>query len=126
MWLLFPTPPSLQLYAEAEATAQQRLADAEQAVEAARREAATADERATAAEVAKIQLSMRLAELDSREPGAGKSSGGGVEDGEERFAAAVQAKRVATAEEQAAALQKELEAANEQLRKYEWQVQPKP
>ena len=94
---------------------------------AARREAATADERATAAEVAKIQLSMRLAELDSREPGAGPGSGGGgSEDGEERFAAAVQAKRVATAEEHAAALQKELVAANEQLRKYEWQVHPNP
>ena len=50
--------------AETEARNQAQLEEAEAALQAAREEVRHADERATAAEMAKIQLSMRIADLD--------------------------------------------------------------
>lgn len=82
---------------------------------AATAEIAAADARAAAAEAAKIQLSMRLAELDDRAEDGG-------DDDEERFAAGVLTRRVTAAEQEAEQLKERLHDAEETVRRLEFQV----
>lgn len=88
----------------------------------AEKEVALADERASAAEMAKIQLSMQLAEMDD-----GQQAGdtGPSEETEESFATSVTARRVATAEREVEELRHRLREAEDAIGQLEFQVSQK-
>lgn len=84
-----------------------------------------AQQRAAAAEMSKIQLSMRLAELDDRGGaggGGGAGSGSPLRSNEEGFAQSVMARRVSTGEQEAEELRRQLQASELIISQLEFQV----
>lgn len=104
------------------------MAEAHASLATARAEAEAAQERATAAEMSKIQLSMRLAELDDRGGGGGGDGdpGSPLQSNEEGFAQSVMARRVATAEAEVEELRRQLQVAEVNIGQLEFQVRPWP
>lgn len=107
----------MELVAELEAT-KELVAGAQRAVK-------EAEDRAMAAEMAKIQLSMQLAETDDRQA-LGRESESPGQDGEESFAQSVTARRAATAEREVEDLKQQLQNARSTIDQLEFQVSPLP
>ena len=99
--------------------AQLRLDRLETQLAKALQEVQTANERASSAEMAKIQLSMQLAEMDD-----GRQAGetGPSEETEESFATSVTARRIATAEREVEELRQKLKEARDIISQLEFQV----
>ncbi len=106
--------------AEAEAQAEARRKDLEVRLIEAQKDAQTSEERASAAEMAKIQLSMQLAEIDD---GQQTSENTPLEEAEETFATNVTARRVAPAEREVAELRQKLRDAESTIGQLEFQVE---
>ena len=83
------------------------------------KEVKAADERASAAEMAKIQLSMQLAEMDDGRQ-AGKT--GPSEETNESFATSVTARRVSMADREVEELRQKLREAEDAISQLEFQV----
>lgn len=116
--------PGAQPYwhAEAEARSLAKLERAQAQVDEAMRELQAADDRAMAAEMAKIQLSMKLAEMDdSQRDGQGLSSPS--HQAETSFADSIMTRRVASAEQEVEVLRQKLQDAETTIGQLEFQVQ---
>ena len=99
-----------------------RIQKAETSAAAALAEVRAADERASAAENAKIQLSMQLAELDDRRSAAAADADSPADASEEQFARSIITRRVATAERECEELREGLRAAEAEVKRLEFQV----
>ena len=118
--------PKVQVeHAAAEAEAQAQLQKAERLADEAQQRVQAAEERASAAELAKIQLSMQLAEQDDRRPLNLKAEAG-VDGAEESFAQSVTARRAATAEREVEELRQKLSEADSAITQLEFQVTSNP
>lgn len=109
------------MYAAAEARAKIQLEEMQIEVLDAQKAVKVADERATAAELAKIQLSIQLAEMDNR-AFAGSNLGDGENDGKQDFAQNVTAQRAIAAEQEVEELRQKLSKSEAAISQLEFQV----
>lgn len=105
--------------ADAEEQAEHRLHQLQVKLAKAEEEIQVANERTSAAEMAKIQLSMQLAETDD---GRQAIEAGPSEEIEESFATSVTVRRVATAEREVEELRQKLRVAEDAISQLEFQV----